>query len=52
MHNATEAALELQRAIKDLGMFSMFLCGQVRSQISFRRIFKRLSTVWIRVRRQ
>jgi 2,3-dihydroxybenzoate decarboxylase len=25
MHNATEAALELQRAVTDLGMFSVFL---------------------------
>jgi 2,3-dihydroxybenzoate decarboxylase len=51
MHNATEAALELQRAVKELGflgMFSVHLCGRVSSQLSsFRRIIKRLSTVWI-----
>ena len=51
MHNATEAALELQRAVKELGFlgtFSVLLCGQVSSQLSLRRIIKRLSTVWIR----
>ena len=50
MHNATEAALELQRAVKELGFFGMFsllLCRQVIIRLSFRRIIKRLSTVWI-----
>ena len=51
MHNVTEAALELQRAVKELGFFGIFLCIYViKSPVnfSFRRIIKRLSTVWIR----
>ena len=51
MHNATEAALELQRTVKELGFFGMFsvlLCNRAGSQLSLRRIIKRLSTVWIR----
>ena len=51
MHNATEAALELQRTVKELGFFgklSALLCIQVSCQLSFRRIIERLSTVWIR----
>ena len=46
MHDAIEAALawELQRAVNDLGMFFVFLGGQISSQIFFRRIIKSIST--------
>ena len=54
MHNATKAALELKRAVKELGffgIFSVFLLGQeTTTNFSLRRIIKRLSTV--RIRRQ
>ena len=53
MHNATEAALELKRAVKELGFFGIFsvLRGQeTTTNFSLRRIIKRLSTV--RIRRQ
>ena len=52
MHNATEAALELKRAVKELGFFGIFfvLLRAQESAINFslRRIIKRLSTVRIR----
>ena len=53
MHNATEAALELQRAVKELGFLGIFFfCAfyvfKSAVNFSFRRIIERLSTVWIR----
>ena len=52
MHNATEAALELKRAVKELGffgIFSVFYIGpESPTNFSLRRIIKRLSTVRIR----
>ena len=52
MHNATEAALELQRSVKELGflgiLFMLFyLCPVQDFDFVVRRIVKRLSTIWV-----